>query len=48
MVEKVLVENVIQIKSEITIKKWWGDGIGGEWLIYNRVWEGGQRVGIIF
>ena len=24
-----------------------GDGIGGGWLIYNRVWEGGQRVGII-
>ena len=24
-----------------------GDGIGGVWLIYNRVWEGGQGVGII-
>ena len=27
--------------------KWWGDGLGGGWLIYNRVWEGGQGVGII-
>ena len=24
-----------------------GVGIGGGWLIYNRVWEGGQGVGII-
>ena len=24
-----------------------GDGIGVGWLFYNRVWERGQRVGII-
>ena len=23
------------------------DRIGGQWLIYNRMWEGGQGVGII-
>ena len=27
--------------------KCWGDGIGGGWLIYNTVWEGGQGVAII-
>ena len=27
--------------------KWWGDGIGRGWLIYNRVWEEGQGVVII-
>ena len=27
--------------------KWWGCGIGRGWLIYNRVLEGGQEVGII-
>ena len=25
-----------------------GDGIGERWFIFNRVWEEGQRVGIIF
>ena len=26
--------------------KWWEDGIGAVWLIYIRVWEGRQRLGI--
>ena len=31
----------------IFIRNGVGDGIGGGWLVYNRVWEGGQGVGII-
>ena len=27
--------------------EWWGDGIGGGWMIHIRVWVGGQGVGII-
>ena len=27
--------------------EWWGDVIGGGWLIHIRVWVGGQGVGII-
>ena len=27
--------------------KCWGNGTGGDWLIYKRVWERGQGVGII-
>ena len=27
--------------------EWWGDGIGGGWLLHIRVWVGGQGVGII-
>ena len=31
----------------IFIRNGGGDGISGGWLIYNRMWEGGQGVGII-
>ena len=27
--------------------EWWGNGIGGRWLIRSKVCIGGQRVGII-
>ena len=33
--------------SIVLLLQMMGDGLGGGWLIYSRVWEGGQGVGII-